>query len=525
MILLDIFSKLIRYGIFLLMLPLPGYPAQYSIKYPTNPALSETAIFIAHDGLSCFDRQSLKPCWHTLSGYSSDSPVATEQAILIGGSLGLHALHPDNGQVLWHLSTKARLFSPTVADGIAYVGGEDGSLRAVNVVSGQVLWQRNFAGWVYPPAIVAERLIIAGQELKLRALQRNTGALLWEIPLAQESVHYPVAIDNDTVVVTTFSADILALSVFDGSLRWQIKDSVANHSPLVIDEKLYFRTFAGPLKARSVIDGRLLWQNETHLSTRPLRKIDKALVAVNENGQGLVLDVKTGSLIKHFPISGKTIATPLLIDQRVIFFTGSVNPQDRLTPNVIPWTSTKSTSRGVEPMKNKLIVSAVAGALLGMSSAQAQPPFGGPDDTGYAATLWQALISANLAGPGALESRPYPGQHPHGAVLQTIYTTLTVDGQTNDVIVKRNYGGEGVSEQMVANVPDKFLGAVTVMFKRPGYDPDNSDWFWAKYLPDGALDKNPKGMQLAGRVAKVDPPAGCIGCHSAAPGGDMVFTR
>ena len=152
-------------------------------------------------------------------------------------------------------------------------------------------------------------------------------------------------------------------------------------------------------------------------------------------------------------------------------------------------------------------------------------PFGGPDDTGYAATLWQALVNSNLAGPGALESRPYPGQHPHGAVLQTLYTTLTVDGQTNDVIVKRNYGGEGVSEQMVSNDPDKFLGAVTVMFKRPGYDPDNADWFWAKYLPDGSLDKNPKGMQLAGRVAKVNPPAGCIGCHSAAPGGDMVFTR
>ena len=76
----------------------------------------------------------------------------------------------------------------------------------------------------------------------------------------------------------------------------------------------------------------------------------------------------------------------------------------------------------------------------------------------------------------------------------------------------------------VAKDPNKYLGAFTVMYKRPGYDPDNSDWFWAKYLPDGSLDKNPKGMQLAGRVAKVDPPAGCIGCHSAAPGGDMVFT-
>ena len=167
----------------------------------------------------------------------------------------------------------------------------------------------------------------------------------------------------------------------------------------------------------------------------------------------------------------------------------------------------------------------VSGTLLAASLSHAQPPFGGPDDTAYAAKLWQALGAANLVGSGAIESKAYPGQHPHGAVLQTIYTSLSMDGQNNQLIVKRNYGGDGVSVQSVAEDPGRYLAAVTVMYKRPGYDPDNSDWFWAKYLPDGSLDKNPKGMQLAGRVAKVDPPAGCIGCHSAAPGGDMVYTK
>ena len=138
---------------------------------------------------------------------------------------------------------------------------------------------------------------------------------------------------------------------------------------------------------------------------------------------------------------------------------------------------------------------------------------------------WQALVAANLAGPNSMQSKAYPGQHPHGAVLENWETELTVGGNTNVVIVKRNYGGDGVSVNAVAEDPSKYLAAVTVMFKRPGYDSDNSDWFWAKYLPDGSLDKNPKGMQLAGRVARVDPPAGCIGCHSAAPGGDMVFTN
>lgn len=77
--------------------------------------------------------------------------------------------------------------------------------------------------------------------------------------------------------------------------------------------------------------------------------------------------------------------------------------------------------------------------------------------------------------------------------------------------------------ETVANDPEKYLKAVTVMLKRPGYDAETKDWFWVKYKADGSIDTNPKGMKLAGKVAK-GKPKGCIACHTAAPGGDMVFT-
>jgi len=57
-----------------------------------------------------------------------------------------------------------------------------------------------------------------------------------------------------------------------------------------------------------------------------------------------------------------------------------------------------------------------------------------------------------------------------------------------------------------------------------GYDPDDKDWFWVKYAPDGTVLTNPKGMKLAGRVAK-GMDKGCIACHAGAPGGDMVFNH
>ncbi|MFT4961818.1 MAG: hypothetical protein ACI92Z_002912 [Paracoccaceae bacterium] len=60
------------------------------------------------------------------------------------------------------------------------------------------------------------------------------------------------------------------------------------------------------------------------------------------------------------------------------------------------------------------------------------------------------------------------------------------------------------------------------MYRREaGFDTGNQNWFWVKFLPDGSLDKNPKGMRLVGKVAK-GADKGCIACHSGED--DYLFT-
>ncbi|MDX1655238.1 MAG: cytochrome P460 family protein [Candidatus Competibacteraceae bacterium] len=168
---------------------------------------------------------------------------------------------------------------------------------------------------------------------------------------------------------------------------------------------------------------------------------------------------------------------------------------------------------------------ALSGGLALTVTAQEGAPFGQEEDVNYADQLWNAMTEADLAGESPIRTVPYEGQHPHGAVLETLYQDdFTLEGHTGALVIKRNYGGEGVSKEAVSNNPNRYLGAVTIMYQREeGYDPENHNWFWAKYLPDGSLDKNPKGMPLAGRVAK-GASQGCIACHSGAPGGDMLFT-
>ncbi len=176
-------------------------------------------------------------------------------------------------------------------------------------------------------------------------------------------------------------------------------------------------------------------------------------------------------------------------------------------------------------MKKRILsVALLAGMGASMAVSQGMPPFGSDEDAAYAASLWQAMTAINLAGDNQIHVAPYEGTDPHGMMLETFFTAVTIDGYTGDLIVKRNYGPVGVSAEEVMSNPEDHLGAVTVMFRREeGYDPDNQDWFWAKFLPDGTLDKNPKGMALAGMIAK-GADVGCIACHSGAGGDDYVFT-
>jgi len=161
-----------------------------------------------------------------------------------------------------------------------------------------------------------------------------------------------------------------------------------------------------------------------------------------------------------------------------------------------------------------------------MMNGMGMIPMGSGTDQEDAANLWSALKQDKLVGDNMIRARVYPGTPPHGKILETLHQRVTVDGHTGIAIIKRNYAGPDVSVAAVKDKPQKYLKAVTVMFKREaGYDPEDKDWFWAKYKPDGSLHSKNKMMMdiaLAGRVAK-GKSEGCISCHQGAPDGDFVF--
>lgn len=141
--------------------------------------------------------------------------------------------------------------------------------------------------------------------------------------------------------------------------------------------------------------------------------------------------------------------------------------------------------------------------------------YAGPDTSG--AAVWAFLGEAGYQSSWALwpdKSELYTGQEPHGMLLTTYLNPAAMEAleagaaamPAGAIIVKENY------------MPDSTLAAVTVMVKVPGYNPDHSDWFFTKHLPDGTLDQGPDGMPMEGRLT------GCQNCHAARAANDYIYT-
>ncbi len=122
-------------------------------------------------------------------------------------------------------------------------------------------------------------------------------------------------------------------------------------------------------------------------------------------------------------------------------------------------------------------------------------------DLALAAELWEAISGYN-----------FWGQHPdflgiqesadgtHGAFVQVWYDSSAeaaiLEGSEipdGSILVKQGYGDAEGTE----------LLNLTVMWKIDGYDPDNADWFWARYLPD------------TGEVTLAGAESACSGCHKS----------
>jgi hypothetical protein len=102
-----------------------------------------------------------------------------------------------------------------------------------------------------------------------------------------------------------------------------------------------------------------------------------------------------------------------------------------------------------------------------------------------------------------------PARNPHGAFLRVLGNDLAIQAAEQKenrpmppgaIVVKENYARDKTT-----------LQSVSVMYQVAGCDPQEGDWFWGMYAPDG-------------RVLEAGNVKTCIECHRSQYRHDWRFT-
>ena len=73
--------------------------------------------------------------------------------------------------------------APAIANGVVYVGSDDGNLYALNATSGAKLWNYTTSGGTSSPAVAGSVVFVGGFDGNLYALSASTGNKLWNFTL------------------------------------------------------------------------------------------------------------------------------------------------------------------------------------------------------------------------------------------------------------------------------------------------------------------------------------------------------
>ncbi len=212
-------------------------------KVRSRPALTETLVYVACDDgyLYAVNRADGTEAWRgdigtefvameidlkvhkrTQWDYQQSSPTVADGVVYVGGNNKyLFAFDAATGTELWRFlveDTIGRVWSsPAVADGMVYIGGEWGAFHAINAQTGEEIWNADLRLTVRPSPTVADGMVFIGsRNPALKAFDAKTGAEIW-------SFSYGVSWVKSTAVVVD-GVLYIGSSVSEEAERYQRRD-------------------------------------------------------------------------------------------------------------------------------------------------------------------------------------------------------------------------------------------------------------------------------------------------------------
>jgi outer membrane protein assembly factor BamB len=298
------------------------------------------------------------------SSESNDSNNGSDSASepMFRGSLTHVGVYDDPGVaelhgVKWKLKTGGAIYSsPTIADGVLFVGSNDGKLYAVDAERGAIKWTFAAKGRIASSPAVSNGLVyVESYDSQLYAIDAATGQKKWsfategEKRFAAPHIHgiqpdaQPLpdpfdfflsspAIWNGMVFFGSGDGNVYAVDAIAGTLTWKFHTGDAVHaSPAIADGVLFIGSWDTYIYALEAATGKERWRfktgddpkihNQTGIQSSPV-VVDGLVYVGCRDAHVYALDVKTGSKSWAIDNNGAwVIGTPAVHDGTIYFTT------------------------------------------------------------------------------------------------------------------------------------------------------------------------------------------------------------
>ncbi len=204
----------------------------------------------------------------------------------------------DDPMLLWQFEMPRPVrMTPAIAEGVVYIGGEDGRLYALDADTGEPRWRFDAGGSVVStPAVQDDRLYFGSLDNNFYALDAATGDPVWQFETAGQVYSSP-ALNDDVLYFGSRDRNAYALSV-TGELLWQTEaGGELWSSPAVAEGLVVIGGTDGLLYAFDTDDGSTTWTADVG-STRATPAIHGGVVFVGGGANRLsAIDLQTGDIL------------------------------------------------------------------------------------------------------------------------------------------------------------------------------------------------------------------------------------
>ena len=263
--------------------------------------------------------------------------------------------------VKWSFKTNGPIISsPSVADGLVYVGSADGNLYAVDLNTGQQKWKFQTRGQVdSTPAIADGMVFFLSYDGGFYALDAKTGSRKWRfstsyerrfeakglhgsvpseqtIPDAHDIFLSSPAVYNSRVYFGSSDGNIYALNEKTGILEWKFETKgIVHASPAIANDTVYIGSWDSYLYALAADTGIEKWRfktgedpifyNQVGFQSSPA-VVDGVVYVGCRDAHVYAIDALGGHKKWDYPTSKSWVnVTPAVFGGNVFFATGDTH--------------------------------------------------------------------------------------------------------------------------------------------------------------------------------------------------------